>query len=87
MVAYYAGYHPPPDQARPRLCVTQGVCLAVTALEHMVPHAYTNTFPHKPVTYIQQTVNILTIEHVYRYATLLLGVRVCLWGRAYRHLG
>ena len=35
---------------------------------------------HKPLTYIQQTVNILTIEHVYRYATLLLGVHVCLRG-------
>ena len=31
-------------------------------------------------THIQQTVNILTIEHVYKYATLLLGVRVCLGG-------
>ena len=54
--------------------------LAVAALEHMVPHAYTNKISHKPLTYTQQTVNILTIEHVYRYATLLLGVRVCLGG-------
>ena len=54
--------------------------LAVAALEHMSPHAYTNKISHKPLTYIQQTVNILTIEHVYRYATLLLGVRVCLGG-------
>ena len=34
---------------------------------------------HKPLTYIQQTVNILTIEHVYRYATLLM-VFVCVSG-------
>ena len=54
--------------------------LAVAALEHVVLHAYTNNSSHKPLTYIQQTVNILTIEHAYRYATLLLGVRVCLGG-------
>ena len=54
--------------------------LAVAALEHLVPDAYTNKNLHKPLPYIQQTVNILTIEHVYRYATLLLGVRVCLGG-------
>ena len=46
----------------------------------MVLHAYTNKISHKPLTQIQQTVNILTIEHVYRYDTLLLGVRVCLGG-------
>ena len=51
--------------------------LAVAALEHVVPQAYTNTISHKPLTYIQQTVNIFTIEQVYKYATLLLGVRVC----------
>ena len=54
--------------------------LAVAALEHMVLHAYTNKISHKPLTYIQQTVDIPTIEHVYRYSTLLLGVRACLWG-------
>ena len=54
--------------------------LAVGALEHVVLHAYTNNSSHKRPTYIQQTVNIFTIEHVYRYATLLLGVRVCLGG-------
>ena len=43
-------------------------------------HAYTNKILLKPLTYILETVNILTKEHVYRYATLLLGVRVCLWG-------
>ena len=53
---------------------------AVAALEHVVLHAYTNKICHKPLTYIQQTVNILTTEHVNRYATLLLGVRVCLGG-------
>ena len=58
----------------------QGVGLPVAALEHVVPHAYITKISHKPLTYIQQTVNILTIEHVYRYATLLLGVRVCLGG-------
>ena len=58
----------------------------MAALEHMVPHAYTNKISDKPLTYIQQTVNILTIEHVYRYATLLLGVRVS-WGCVYRHSG
>ena len=50
------------------------------ALEHVVLHAYTIKISNKPLTYIQQTVKILTIEHVYRYATLLLGVRVCLGG-------
>ena len=54
--------------------------LAVVALDHMVPHASTNKISHKPVTYIQQTVNISTIEDVYRYTTLLLGVHVCLGG-------
>ena len=54
--------------------------LAVAALEHVVLQAYTNKISHKPLTYIQQTVNIPAIEHVYRYATLLLGVPVCLGG-------
>ena len=54
--------------------------LAVAALEHVVIHTHTNKSSHKPLTYIQQTVNIFTIEYVYRYATLLLGVRVCLGG-------
>ena len=54
--------------------------LAVAALEHVVPHAYTKKISHKPRTYTQQMVNILTIEHVYIYTTLLLGVRVCLGG-------
>ena len=54
--------------------------LALAPLEHMVAHAYTDKNLHKPLPYIQQTVNILTIEHVYRYATLLLGVRVFLGG-------
>ena len=35
---------------------------------------------HKLLTYTQQTVRISTMEHLYRYATLLLGVRVCLEG-------
>ena len=54
--------------------------LAVAALEHGMRHAHTNKSSHKPITYIQQSVNIFTIEHVYRYAPLLLGVRVCLGG-------
>ena len=54
--------------------------LALAALEHVVLHAYTNKISHKPLTYIQQLVNILTIEQVYRYATLLLGVCVCFRG-------
>ena len=54
--------------------------LAMAALEHLVLHAYTNKIFHEQLTYIQQTVNILTIEHVYTYATLLLGVCVCLGG-------
>ena len=54
--------------------------LAVAALVHVVIHAHTNKSSHKTLTYIQQTVNIFTIEHVYRYATLLVGVRVCLGG-------
>ena len=53
--------------------------LAMAALEHVVLHACTNNISHKPLTYIQQTVNILTIEHVYRYATLLM-VFVCVLG-------
>ena len=57
-----------------------GVGLAVAVLEHMVPHVYTNKKLHKLLTNIQQTVSILTIEHVYRYGTLLLGVCVCLGG-------
>ena len=54
--------------------------LAVAALEHVVIHAHTNNSPHSPLKYIQQTVNIFTIEHVYRNATLLLAARVCLGG-------
>ena len=41
---------------------------------------HTNKSSHKPLTYIQQTVNIFTIEQVYRYTTLLLGLRVFLGG-------
>ena len=54
--------------------------LAVAALEHVVLHAWTNKSSHKLLTYIQQTVNTFTIEHVCRYATLLLGARLCLGG-------
>ena len=54
--------------------------LAVAALEHVVLHAHTNKSSHKPLMYIQHTVNIFSKAHVYRYATLLLGVRVCLGG-------
>ena len=54
--------------------------LPVAALENVVPHVHTNKSSHKPLTYIQQTANIFTIEHVCRYATLLLGVHVCLGG-------
>ena len=64
----------------PSLRASQGLGLAVAALEHVVPHAYTKKSLHKPLTYIQQYVNIFTIEHVYRYVTMLLGVRVCLGG-------
>ena len=54
--------------------------LALAALGHMFPHAHTNKISHQPLPHIQQTVNILTIEHMYRYATLLVGVPVCLGG-------
>ena len=57
--------------------------LAVAALGHVMGalHTYgTCKSFHKLLTYTQQTVSISTIEHVYRYATLLLGVRVCLGG-------
>ena len=54
--------------------------LAMAALGHMFSHAHTHNISHKPLTYIQQTVNIVTIEHVYTYATLLPGVPVCLGG-------
>ena len=54
--------------------------LVMAALEHVVPHIHTKKSSHKLLTYIQQTVNIFTIEHVYRYATLLLCARVCLRG-------
>ena len=59
---------------------SHSVGLAVAALEHVVIHADKNKSSHKPLTYIRQTVNIFTVEHMYRYATLLLGVRVCLAG-------
>ena len=48
--------------------------LAVVALEHVVLHAYTNKNSHKPLTYIQQTVNILTTEHIYRYVYIVMYV-------------
>ena len=57
--------------------------LAVAALGHVMGalHTYATCKSfHKVLTYTQQTVSIPTIEHVYRYATLLLGVRVCLGG-------
>ena len=44
----------------------------------MATHIDTNKPSHKSLTYTQQAVNICTKEHVYRYATLLLGVCVCL---------
>ena len=53
---------------------------AVAALGHMMGalHRYgTCKSFYKLLTYTQQTVSISTIKHVYRYATLLLGVRVC----------
>ena len=53
--------------------------LAVAALEQLVIQADPNKSFQRPITYIQQTVNTFTIGDVYRYATLLLGVRVCLW--------
>ena len=57
--------------------------LVVADLEHVVIHAHTNKSSHKPPTYIQQTVTIFTIEHVYRHATLFRVFP----GRAFRHLG
>ena len=54
--------------------------LAVAALEHVVPHVHTNKSSQKSLSYIQKTVNIFIIEDVYRYANLLLGLRVCLGG-------
>ena len=54
--------------------------LTVAALEHVVPHVHTDKSSHKLLTYIQQTVNRFTIEHLYRYATSLLDVRLCLGG-------
>ena len=62
---------------------SQSVGLAVAALGHVMgaPHTYhTCKSFHKLLTHTQQTVSISTIEHVHRYAALLLGVRVCLWG-------
>ena len=60
-----------------------GVGLAVAASGHVMvaPHTYgtCKTF-HKLLTHTQQTVSISTIEHVYRYAIFLLGVRSCLGG-------
>ena len=55
----------------------------VAALGHVMgaPHTYhTRKSFHKLLTHTQQTVSISTKEHVYRYATLVLGVRVCLGG-------
>ena len=57
--------------------------LAVASLGHVMvaPHTYhTRKSFHKLLTHTQQTVSISTIEHVNRYATLLLGVCVCLGG-------
>ena len=72
------------DKHKTHLCGhTQSVGLAVAALGHVMValHTYgTCKSFHKLLTYTQQTVSISTIEHVYRYATLLLGVRVCLGG-------
>ena len=59
----------------------------LAALEHVVIHAHRSKSSHTPLRYMEQTVNTFTSEHLYRYATLLLGVRVCLRGVAYRHLG
>ena len=56
---------------------SESVGLAVATLEHGMRNAHTNKRSHKPLTYIQQTVNIITKEQVYPYANLLLGVRVC----------
>ena len=59
------------------------VGLAVAALGHVmgVLHTYgTCKSFHKLLTYTQQTVSISRMKHVYRYATLLPGVRVCLGG-------
>ena len=52
---------------------------------HGSPGAPGDTCPHKQelsqTTHIHtKTVNIFEIEHMYRYATLLLGVLVCLGG-------
>ena len=48
------------------------------ARDERMPHMYhTHKCCHKLPTDIQEMVNIFTIEHVYRYATLLLGVCVC----------
>ena len=57
--------------------------LAVAALGHVMqaPHTYhTRKSFHKLPTHTHQTVSISTTKHTYRYATLLLGVRVCLGG-------
>ena len=54
--------------------------LGPAASEHVVVHAHRHKSSQKPLTYIQQMVNTFSIEHVYIYATLLLGVRVCLGG-------
>ena len=54
--------------------------LGVASLDHVVIHARTNKSSHKPLMVMQQAVIIFKIEHVYRYATLLLRVRVCLGG-------
>ena len=52
--------------------------LAVMVLEYVMGHVHTNKSSGKPLTCIQQTVIIFTIEHICRYATLLLGFCVCL---------
>ena len=59
---------------------SRSITPATAALEHGLEHVQPNKSFHKPLIHIQQTVNIVRIEHVYRYGTLLLGVPVCLGG-------
>ena len=62
--------------------------LGGAALEHVMMHTHVNKSSHKPLTHIPPTINKFTIDHVYRYATLLLGFRVCLGGvRIDKYLG
>ena len=49
-------------------------------LQDSLAHTTQTSVPPKLLTYMQQTVSIVKLEHLHRYATSLLGVCLCLGG-------